>query len=88
MYIRDEIMIYLCIDNLKNGGYSSDTSVPPGAETPSLDSAKLYETKILQSKLWILADLLFSVSKCKKDIESFGMIVVQSLLFSSAVGYR
>ena len=28
MNIRDEIKIYLCIDNLKNGGYSSGTSVP------------------------------------------------------------
>ena len=28
MYIREEIMPYRCIDNLKNGGYSSGTSVP------------------------------------------------------------
>ena len=28
VYIREEFMTYWCIDNLKNGGYSSDTSVP------------------------------------------------------------
>ena len=27
MYIWDEIMTYWCIDNLKNGGYSSGMSV-------------------------------------------------------------
>ena len=28
IYIWDEIMIFWCIDNLKNGGYSSGMSVP------------------------------------------------------------
>ena len=39
MYTREEIMTYCCIDNLKNGGYSSGTiqnigSYPPHTHTP------------------------------------------------------
>ena len=28
MYIREEFLTYLCIDNMKNWGYSSGSSVP------------------------------------------------------------